>query len=424
MAQKGIREFHSKKILSEQIEEISNAELTCHGKAALISSNFTIDEAATVYPWLKKEGLVVKPDQLFGKRGKNDLIYAGAKQSGASFEEAKEWIKNKLGTKIKLLSGIEGKLTHFLVEPYTFHDKEYYIAITGNAKEDIIQFSCQGGVEVEEKRDSIATVAVKIEDELTDEIAQKLLADIEENKKQTFIKLVKSLLIFVRENHIASFELNPFTIKGNELVVMDAVVKVDDTAQFLCAEKWGNLPFPASFGTDLSPAEQYIRDLDQKTGASLKLSLLNLKGKVWTMVAGGGASVIYADTVVDLGKGSELANYGEYSGNPTTEDTCEYARTLLKLMTENNGKVLIIGGGIANFTDVAKTFKGIILALTEYAEKIKKHDIRIFVRRGGPNYKKGLEVIKEAGEKLGINLQAYGPESHMTRIVKLALEVI
>lgn len=33
------------------------------------------------------------------------------------------------------------------------------------------------------------------------------------------------------------------------------------------------------------------------------------------MVAGGGASVIYSDTICDLGGASELANYGEYSGN-------------------------------------------------------------------------------------------------------------
>lgn len=36
-------------------------------------------------------------------------------------------------------------------------------------------------------------------------------------------------------------------------------------------------------------------------GASLKLTILNPKGRVWTMVAGGGASVIYTDTVGDLG---------------------------------------------------------------------------------------------------------------------------
>ena len=57
-----------------------------------------------------------------------------------------------------------------------------------------------------------------------------------------------------------------------------------------------------------------------RTGASLKLTILNEKGRVWTMVAGGGASVVYADTVADYGMGHELANYGEYSGAPSTEE--------------------------------------------------------------------------------------------------------
>ena len=54
-------------------------------------------------------------------------------------------------------------------------------------------------------------------------------------------------------------------------------------------------------------------------GASLKLSILNPKGRVWTMVAGGGASVIYADTVGDLGFAEELGNYAEYSGAPNMQ---------------------------------------------------------------------------------------------------------
>ncbi len=36
------------------------------------------------------------------------------------------------------------------------------------------------------------------------------------------------------------------------------------------------------------------------------------------MVAGGGASVVYTDCIVNFGGLSELANYGEYSGNPNT----------------------------------------------------------------------------------------------------------
>lgn len=106
-----------------------------------------------------------------------------------------------------------------------------------------------------------------------------------------------------------------------------------------------------------------------------------------------GASVIYSDTICDLGAADELANYGEYSGAPSEQQTYEYAKTILSLMTKTkrrDGKVLIIGGGIANFTNVAATFKGIVKALQEYQSKLVEHDIRIFVRRAGPNYQEGL----------------------------------
>ena len=66
------------------------------------------------------------------------------------------------------------------------------------------------------------------------------------------------------------------------------------------------------------------------------------------------------------------------------------------------GKVLIIGGGIANFTDVAKTFTGIIQALTEYKQKLIDGKVRIWVRRGGPNYREGLAKMRALGEALGV----------------------
>lgn len=71
--------------------------------------------------------------------------------------------------------------------------------------------------------------------------------------------------------------------------------------------------------------------------------------------------ILFRDTICDLGGMSELANYGEYSGDPSETMTYEYAKTILSVMTEGpphpKGKVLIIGGSIANFTNVANTFK-------------------------------------------------------------------
>lgn len=76
------------------------------------------------------------------------------------------------------------------------------------------------------------------------------------------------------------------------------------------------------------------------------------------------------DTVCDLGFASELANYGEYSGDPNETQTFEYAKTILTIMTEGEphpkGKVLIIGGSIANFTNVSATFKVIFRAKKFY----------------------------------------------------------
>ena len=55
--------------------------------------------------------------------------------------------------------------------------------------------------------------------------------------------------------------------------------------------------------------------------------------------------------------------------------------------------MLIVGGGIANFTDIAATFKGIVHALREYAPQLIAHKVKIWVRRGGPNYVEGLRQI-------------------------------
>ena len=47
----------------------------------------------------------------------------------------------------------------------------------------------------------------------------------------------------------------------------------------------------------LTLQEAYIAELDAKSGASLKLTVLNPLGRIWTMIAGGGASVIYRYTM-------------------------------------------------------------------------------------------------------------------------------
>lgn len=221
------------------------------------------------------------------------------------------------------------------------------------------------------------------------ELAEALLTDVPKGIHNVLIDFITRLYAVYVDCQFTYLEINPLVVIPNqdatsaEVHFLDLAAKLDQTADFECGSKWAiargptalGLPavksadtskvnidagppmeFPAPFGRQLSKEEEYIAQLDAKTGASLKLTVLNAEGRIWTLVAGGGASVVYADAIASSGFANELANYGEYSGAPTETQTYYYARTVLDLMLRApirpEGKVLFIGGGIANFTNV------------------------------------------------------------------------
>ena len=430
MAQRGIREYDAKRILANNWKEYFGDEFEYDFKSILITPETDLDKVPEEHPWVKETPLVAKPDMLFGKRGKLGLVLYKINTPGdVTWEDVKKWIKEKMGQEIEI-KGVKGKLTHFIVEPFVPHEQkdEYYIAMTLSDQGDKIFMSAFGGIDVEENWDKVKEVTIPIlasEEEAFKLIEENVPEEIEDRK--TYAEFVKRLYKYFKDLHFAYLEINPLVLKGKQVFPLDMVARLDDTAQFVAGRKWGEVTFPAGFGRELTPEEKYIKELDEKSGASLKLTILNPEGRVWLLIAGGGASVVYADTVADLGFVKELANYGEYSGNPSRTETREYVKTLFDLMTREKHKsgkpkILIIGGAIANFTDVAKTFTGIIQAFEEYQDKLKAVDTKIYVRRGGPIYEKGLKDIKEAADRMGLYIEVYGPETHVTDIVRMALE--
>jgi ATP-citrate lyase beta-subunit len=422
MAKKAIREYDAKRMMSRGLPEISGGRFVYEARLALVSPETDLGALPEKEPWLLTEQLVVKPDQLFGKRGKNNLLLLNA-----DWESAKRWIGERMNKEVTIrqtTGQTTGVLTHFLIEPFVPHGKEYYLAFTTAKDNDVIYFSTQGGVDIEAVWDTVLETQVGSLEKIDD--VKLNLPDNLENR-ETVEAFIKALYRFFCDYHYTYLEINPFALEDNKVVPLDTVARVDSYASFSCAEKWGRLEFPKAFGMTTTPEEERVEQIDQRTGASLKFILLNPKGRIWNLVAGGGASVIYADTVVDLGLGKELANYGEYSGDPSTEDTYEYTKVVLELMTREadpagRPKFLLVGGGIANFTDVAETFKGIIRAIEEYRDRLRKVNARIYVRRGGPNYEAGLADFRRLGEKLDLPIKVYGPETHMSKIVRMVLE--
>ncbi|KEH38194.1 ATP-citrate synthase alpha chain protein [Medicago truncatula] len=358
---------------------------------------------------------------LFGKRGKSGLVALNLDLAGVA-----AFVKERLGKEVEM-GGCKGPITTFIVEPFIPHNEEFYLNIVSDRLGNSISFSECGGIDIEENWDKVKTVFIPTGESLTAENISPLIATLPLEIKGELEDFLKVIFNIFQDLDFTFLEMNPFALVDGKPYPLDMRGELDDTATFKNFKKWGNIEFPLPFGRVMSPTESFIHGLDEKTSASLKFTVLNPVGRIWTMVAGGGASVIYADTVGDLGYAPELGNYAEYSGAPKEGEVLQYARVVIDCATANpdgQKRALVIGGGIANFTDVAATFSGIIRALKEKEQKLKEANMHIYVRRGGPNYQRGLAKMRALGEEIGIPIEVYGPEATMTGICKQAIQCI
>lgn len=429
MAHKPILEVDGKRMIARLLNEYTPRKCFVKDQFISVGPETDLNSLPEKYPWLNEKPLVVKIDQRVKRRAQNHLIILDS-----TWPNAKKWIQERLGKPITV-GNVTGVPTHFIVEPFVPHspDDEYYLSITSSRETDQIMFYPKGGVEVGDVDVKASKLLVPVGDlPSKQEIELKLLPKIPNQQKPFLACFIEGMYKFYVDLNYTYLEINPFipTCENLESCTgdccafpLDLAAELDDTAEFESSHKWGPIEYPPPFGRTLTREEAYVEQLDSKTGASLKLTVLNPEGRIWTLVAGGGASVIYADTIIDLGFTDEVANYGEYSGDPNEQFTYLYAKTIIDLMTRKKhpqGKILLIGGGIANFTDVAQTFKGIVRALREYKEQLRDNNVKIYVRRGGPNYKEGLQIMRDLSNELGIPIQVYGPETHMTKIVTIA----
>ncbi|WAR09851.1 ACLY-like protein [Mya arenaria] len=373
MSAKAIYEAKGKELLNKYLESGSGVK----NRYAVVTEDVNWDQLVQDNPWLQTQKLVVKPDQLIKRRGKLGLIKAGVDLAGV-----RDWLKEKLGKNFTIGKAL-GRLRRFIIEPFVAHEQseEYYVCIYSHRSGDTILFHHEGGVDIGD----VDAKAVKMEVPIGEDLSP---TDVE--GKLLLTKFITSLYKVYTDLYFTYLEINPLVVTSGGIYVLDLAAKIDQCAEYLCKGQWGELEFPPPFGRDALPEEAYIAELDSKSGASLKLTVLNKTGRIWTMVAGGGASVIYAE-----------------------QQTYEYAKTVLSLMTEEkhpDGKILIIGGGIANFTN------GIVRALREYQQLLIEGNVNIYVRRAGPNFQEGLRIMRELGNTLGVPIHVFGPETHMTAI--------
>ncbi len=355
---------------------------------------------------------VVKVDQGIKKRGKLGLLKLGV-ESG-QIDSAKAELAAK-------------GFTNFIVEEFLPHsaDSERYLSLVLTRVGWLLMYSKKGGVDIEENQADIhrVTIPVALENLAKDnELGREVkLAATDLGVSMEFIAhLVKT----AEDNYFSFLEINPLVVEaGKQPVILDMAVELDSAGKYFTQGRWSEVDYATPPTGKISEQEEKVAALAATSQASLTLKLLNPEGSIWMLLSGGGASIVLADEVYNQGYGEQLANYGEYSGNPKTSETYEYTKNVISLLLKSSApkKVLIIAGGVANFTDVRKTFTGVIQALNEFKQELKSQGVKVYVRRGGPFEREGLKLMEDFLNSTGLYGFVTGPSLPITEIVGKAL---
>lgn len=316
--------------------------LTADYSGIEIKSNSVKD---TLDKFTQGQSYILKVDQGIKKRGKQGLIRLNVTR------DTLEGAVTDLASK-----GFE----RFIAEPMFPHEdsEEKYLSLERTRDGMQILFSSRGGIDIEEHPESI----IKYEDI---------------NDVPLPLSFLTRVIEVMNREYLSFVEINPLVVRNDQVTLLDAAVLADSAASWRAS--WGDDDIVEA--STKSIAEQAITELNNGSPASFSFRVLNPDGAIWLLLSGGGASITIADEAANRGKAHLIGNYGEYSGGPTREETQLYADAVLRqaLISKAPKKAIVIAGGVANFTDVKKTFSGVIDALTIHMDAMQKAGVKVYV---------------------------------------------
>ncbi len=373
----------------------------------VVTSVDELEKLGQANEWLKKSKLVVKAHEALGSRFKLGLV-----KVDLDLKEAEAATREMIGRHVGSIT-----VAQVIVSEMIPHKEEFYCAVKSTREgTDILVANC-GGIEVESNWDRVKRLSLEIGQQASPDAFEKLAKDAGFTGPLA-MKMADfaSKMFACFDNEDAQYlEVNPVVLReqDHELIALDAVTLLDGDAKFRHPD-W-NFAFAAEFGRAYSKHEMEVMAVDSKIKGSVKF--IEIPGGDTAMLpAGGGASIYYSDAVVE--RGGKLANYAEYSGDPP-----DWAVEVLtdKVCSLPGIKNIIVGGAIANFTDVKKTFGGIINGFRKAKSEGKLTGVKIWVRRGGPREKEGLDAMRALKDE-GFDINVFDRNTPLTDIVDKALQ--
>ncbi len=350
------------------------------------------DGVVSAYEQFGLKDVVLKAQVLSGKRGKNNGILFASTADEAKAAAEKIFSSNLNGQYVAAV---------FMEEKLNIAE-EHYLSITydTNRKQPLLIYSESGGMDIEEVEHN--------------EINKHYL-DIRQEKTGLSVPYADELWRCFLQTDARVVEINPLVkTDDGRWVAADSKIAIDEDA-FYRHKDWefeprtmlGRLPTDRELQVKkIDEGENYYRGTAGK--------YIEMEGDVAVLFSGGGASIANMDELIKAGL--KPANYTEYSGNPPREKVAQLAKIVL---SKPGLKGLWIAGGVANFTDIAATFQGIIDALDEV-----KPSYPIVIRRAGPNEAEGKRLMQECAERNNLNMKIFGKEIAMGETAKVLAEMI
>lgn len=351
------------------------------------------DDIVSRYKELGIKDVVIKAQVLSGKRGKS---------GGIAFASSEEEVQ-KACTEI-FNKEIRGQYVAALrIEEKLAIAEEHYLSITYDTtkKQPVLIYSEAGGMDIED---------------VPEEKITKQYVDIRNQTLESTVPLASKLWECFLKEDARVVEINPL-VKTTEgvWIAADAKIALDDDA-FYRHEDWKNFEPRTMMGRASTDRENDARKIDEGEayyrGTAGKY--IEMDGDIAILFSGGGASIANMDALIKTGL--KPANYTEYSGNPPREKV--YALTKV-VLSKPGLKGLWIAGGVANFTNIAETFQGIVDALDEL-----KPLYPIVVRRAGPYEEEGMRIMDECAERNGLTMKLFGKETSMSETAEVLRDLV
>jgi len=335
--------------------------------------------------------VMLKAQIPIGGRGK-----AGGVSEAASEAEARAEASHLLSTPLR---GYKPK--KILMEEKVEVAQEFLMAVLYDtvAKEPVVIFSREGGVDIEElavrQPDKVFKEWISVRGRLPQYRAREIISEAGVSGKLLLGlgSILSSLTDIFLDYDATLAEINPLAItRDGKLLALDCHVEMDDDALFRHKDMAEKQNDQGRFEEERSTTdfERKATEIDNLDHRGVAGRVREFDGTLGLIIGGGGASLTAFDAVRHYG--GKPANYCEIGGNPSVLKLKELTRHILS--KPNVDKIAIITNVVSN-TRVDLVARGVVKGILE-AGKVPSDTVTVF-RVPGAWEEEGFKILTKYG---------------------------